>query len=358
MSEHEGPRRPAAAPAWRPEDEGLRSDGWPETGPLVDQFGRQVRKLRVSLTDRCNFRCVYCMPEDAEFLPASELLTFAEIERVVRVCARLGVERVRLTGGEPLLRPGAAELVARLKAVPGLRSVSLTTNGFYLAEHAEALAAAGLDGVNVSLDTLDRDRFRQLARRDFLDRVLQGIAAAVAAGLRPVKVNCVVLRGVNEGSVEDLLAWARDLDWAVTVRFIEFMPLDGESRWEWDLVYTAKEILERARALGEVEALPWDGTDPARRYRFADGGEFGVIASVSRPFCAGCDRIRLTAEGKVRNCLFALVEHDLRPVLRGGGSDADLERELRRAVWQKWAGHRILRPGFVKPERAMYRIGG
>jgi cyclic pyranopterin phosphate synthase len=233
----------------------------------------------------------------------------------------------------------------------------MTTNGFYLARKARALKEAGLDGVNVSLDTLDRDRFRQIARRDFFQQVLEGIAAALEVGLKPLKVNCVVMRGVNDGEVEAMLRWARDRD--LVLRFIEFMPLDGDNIWERSLVLTAEEILGRARALGPVEPVPTDPADPARLYRFADGGGiFGIIASVSQPFCASCDRIRLTADGKIRNCLFALEEVDLRPLLRGGASDQELEQELRRAVWRKWAGHLINQARFVKPERAMYRIGG
>ncbi|EKP95701.1 GTP 3',8-cyclase MoaA [Thermaerobacter subterraneus] len=334
--------------------------GMPTTGPLVDRFGRVVRKLRISLTDRCNFRCVYCMPEgDIPWIPTTEILTFAEIERVVRIVAGMGVEKIRLTGGEPLLRPGVEELVARLVRVPGIRSVSMTTNGFFLREKAGALKAAGLAGVNVSLDSLDRDRFRQLTRRDELDRVLDGIAAAAAAGLEPIKINAVVMRGFNDGEIETFLRWVREQPIQLTLRFIEFMPLDGSNVWTRDLVYTAAEILQQAQRIAPVVPLHNDPADPARLYRFADGrGTFGIIASVSQPFCASCDRIRLTADGKIRNCLFAVEEFDLRELLRGGADDEAVAAAIRRAVWAKWAGHLINQKGFVKPQRAMYAIGG
>ncbi|HEX6988933.1 MAG TPA: GTP 3',8-cyclase MoaA [Bacillota bacterium] len=330
---------------------------WPRQGPLVDRFGRTVRKLRISVTDRCNFRCVYCMPEDVEFMPAGELLTFEEIERVVRILAPLGVHKLRLTGGEPLLRPDVPDLVARLAAVPGITSVGMTTNGFFLARQARALKEAGLSSINISLDTMDRQRFIQIARRDFLDEVLDGIRAADEAGFAPIKINCVAMRGVNDHEIETFLHWARERPYIV--RFIEFMPLDGDNIWERRLVFTAEEILEIARGIGEVISENNDPADPARRYRFADGrGTFGIIASVTQPFCAHCDRIRLTADGKIRNCLFALEEHDLRDLLRGGASDAEIEQAVRRAVWVKWAGHLINMPEFVKPSRTMHAIGG
>ena len=334
--------------------------GMPTSGPLVDRFGRTVRKLRISLTDRCNFRCLYCMPEgDIPWIPTGEILTFDEIERVVRICAAMGVEKIRLTGGEPLLRPGVEEITARLARVPGIRAVSMTTNGLLLPQKAAALKAAGLAGINISLDSLDRDRFRQLTRRDELDRVLAGIAAAAEAGLAPIKINAVVMRGINDGEIETFLRWAREQPVDLTVRFIEFMPLDGSNVWTRDLVYTADEILAQARRIAPVEPLNNDPAEPARLYRFADGrGTFGIIASVSQPFCGACDRIRLTADGKIRNCLFAVEEFDLRELLRGGAGDGEIERAIRRAVWVKWRGHLINQQGFVKPRRAMYAIGG
>ena len=329
----------------------------PVTGPLRDQYDRRVRKLRVSLTDRCNFRCVYCMPEDAEFLPREELLTADEIVRTVRVFADLGVNKIRLTGGEPLMRPDVVEITRRLKAVDGITTVSMTTNGFMLPHRAPALVEAGLDGVNISLDTLSRERFRQVARRDYLDHVLRGIEAAVAGGIRPIKINCVVMRGVNDQEVQDFLQWSRDLP--LTVRFIEFMPLDADNIWERKLVFSMAEILDEARKLGPVEPVAADPSNPARLFRFGDGqGEFGVIASVSEPFCEWCDRVRITAEGKIRNCLFATEEMDLRELLRDGSGDAAVAERIRASVWSKWAGHLINRPGFQKPERTMHRIGG
>lgn len=329
----------------------------PMTGPLTDQYHRLVKKLRVSLTDRCNFRCVYCMPEDATFLPRAELLTASEIVRTVSAFAAMGVDKVRLTGGEPLMRPDVVEILTEIKKVPGIRSVAMTTNGFMLPHYAERLAAAGLDGVNISLDSLDRDRFKQLARRDYLDHVLAGIQAAEAAHLTPLKINCVVMRGVNDGEVPEFLRWARRHPYEL--RFIEFMPLDADNIWERNTVYTLAEILEVAREIGPVEEVTVDKASPARTYRFADGqGTFGVIASVSEPFCAHCDRVRLTAEGKIRNCLFATTETDVRELLRSGADDQELERRIREAVFPKWRGHLINQPGFVKPERTMHKIGG
>ena len=324
---------------------------------LVDRFGRRARKLRISVTDRCNFRCVYCMPEEAEFKDRAELLTYEEIERVTRVAVQLGIEKVRLTGGEPLVRRDVERLVERLVSIPGLRAVSMTTNGYFLPAKAAALKRAGLSGINISLDTLDRDRFVLLTRRDYLREVLAGIGAAVAAGLEPVKVNMVVMRGYNDDEVETFAALARSRP--LVVRFIEFMPLDNGSVWNESLVVPAHEIIARVQAVAPLEPVEHDKSDPARRWRFKDGqGEIGVIASVTEPFCGHCDRLRLTADGKLRNCLFALDEYDVRAVLRGGGSDADIAAVFSEAVANKWAGHLINREGFVKPERTMHAIGG
>src|SRR5579875_137979 len=321
----------------------------PTTGPLVDQYGREVRKLRVSLTDRCNFRCVYCMPEETEFLPREELLTADEIVRAVSAFARLGVDKVRLTGGEPLMRPEVVDITRRIKALSGIRSVSMTTNGFMLPHRAQALKEAGLDGVNISLDTLKRDRFLKLARRDYLDHVLKGIEAAIAADLTPVKINTVVMRGMNDQEVRDFLMWSREHP--VVVRFIEFMPLDADNIWERKLVFTLAEILEAAQSVGPVEEVTEDKASPARTFRFQDGrGAFGVIASVSEPFCAWCDRVRITAEGNFFFNLSATTETDLRDLIRAGADDRALEDRIRESVWPKWAGHLINQPGFVKPE--------
>jgi len=325
--------------------------------PLTDKFGRVVKKLRISLTDRCNFRCVYCMPEDAEFLPKSELLTADEIVRVAGLFAEMGADTIRLTGGEPLMRPDVVEITRRLARLPGVHRISMTTNGFMLPHRAAELKAAGLDGVNVSLDTLDPVRFAVLARRQYLSHVLAGIQAAEAAGLTPVKINTVVMRGVNDGEIVEFLRWARDT--GHVVRFIEFMPLDADNIWQRQTVVTLAEILEMAKRIGPVEEVSEDKASPARLFRFVDGrGTFGVIASVSEPFCKTCDRVRLTAEGRIRNCLFATDETDLRTLLRTGADDEALVARIRASVAEKWAGHLISQPGFVKPERTMHRIGG
>lgn len=328
-----------------------------QSKPLVDQFGRQVRKLRISVTDRCNFRCVYCMAEDVEFLPREETLTFDEILRVVKILAPLGVDKIRLTGGEPLMRRNLSRLIKDIKSMPEVHSVGMTTNAFFLTDQAADLKEAGLDGINISLDSLDRHRFHQIARRDYLDRVMEGIAAAHHAGLSPIKINCVAMRGVNDREIEAFLRWSRKVPYIV--RFIEFMPLDGENIWERDMVYTAEEILAAAEGIGPIEPVNNHPSEPAREYKFTDGkGTFGIIASVTRPFCSTCDRIRLTADGKIRNCLFALEEHDIRHLLRGGADDETIEKAIRAAVWDKWAGHLIDMPGFVKPDRTMHAIGG
>ena len=325
--------------------------------PLVDRFGRVADDLRVSLTDRCNFRCTYCMPaEGLAWLPRSELLTYEEIERLVGVFLDLGVRTVRLTGGEPLLRRGVETLVAMLAArdVPDL---SMTTNGLLLAEKAEALAAAGLRRINVSVDSLLRHRFAEMTRRDALERVLDGLRAAERAGLAPIKLNCVVVRGTNEDEVVDFARFARATGYQV--RFIEFMPLDAEDGWRRDRVVPSEEVLE---AIDRVHPLvPVDhGPEPARVFRFSDGapGGVGVIASVSEPFCGDCNRIRITADGQFRTCLFALEETDLRRLVRAGADDDQIAAAVRDAVTRKWAGHRINEADFVRPARSMSMIGG
>ena len=323
---------------------------------LVDPFGRVHRDLRISVTDRCNFRCGYCMPEEGmDWLPRSELLTFEEIERVAALLVgRFGVDSIRLTGGEPTVRAHLPVLIGKLAAL-GV-DLALTTNGAGLAGCAHDLRAAGLGRINISLDTLRADRFEELTRRDDLHRVVAGIDAAVAAGLHPVKVNTVVMRDVNDDELVDLARFGRER--GVVVRFIEFMPLDAQGAWERDRVVAQREIVER---IHEVFPLaPVDrGHDPAGRFRYLDGGgEIGVIPSVTEPFCGACDRIRLTSEGRLRNCLFAVEETDLRAVLRGGGSDDDLARAVESCVAAKWEGHAIGRVRFVRPERSMSQIGG
>jgi GTP 3',8-cyclase len=324
--------------------------------PLVDGFGRVHRDLRISVTDRCNLRCTYCMPaEGLAWLPREEVLTFEEIERLAGVLVRRhGIRSIRLTGGEPTVRAHLPVLVAKLAALPV--DLGLTTNGATLRGVADELAAAGLRRVNVSLDTLRADRFVALTRRDELDHVLQGIDAAVAAGLRPVKVNAVVIAGVNDDEVVDLARFGRQR--GVTVRFIEYMPLDADGSWRGDQVVPQAEILRRIGAVFPLEPVA-RGSAPAAGYRYLDGGgEVGVIPSVTEPFCAGCDRLRLTAEGQLRSCLFGLEDHDLRGILRAGGTDDDLSDAVEACVAVKWAGHAINQVHFIRPRRSMSQIGG
>jgi len=329
--------------------------------PLVDPFGRTVKDLRISITDRCNFRCTYCMPEEGmQWLPREELLTYEEQARIARVCVeRFGFEAIRITGGEPTVRAHFHRLIEML--APLGVDLALTTNGTRLAETAHDLVAAGLRRINVSLDSLRRETFVELTRRDELDRVLAGIDAALDAGLDPVKVNAVVIRGVNDDEVVDLAAYGRDR--GVGLRFIEFMPLDAAGDWTADQVVPAREILDRIDAVFPLEPIDRGAdpahVEPAEKFRYRDGrGDVGVIASVSEPFCDSCDRVRITAEGQFRTCLFALEEFDLRAIVRGGGSDDDVAAEIERAVGTKWAGHRIGQVTFVRPARSMSQIGG
>ncbi|MGA3352708.1 MAG: GTP 3',8-cyclase MoaA [Acidimicrobiales bacterium] len=331
----------------------------PTSGPLVDCFGRVHTDLRLSVTDRCNFRCVYCMPEEGvAWLPRSEILTFEEIERIATVAHGLGVDSVRLTGGEPLVRAGITDLVARLGKI-GFSDLSMTSNGTGLARMAPELVAAGLKRVNVSCDSLKAERFADIRRRGALATVLEAMDAAEEAGLPPVKVNVVVIAGVNDDEIVDLAAFGRDT--GRVVRFIEFMPLDADETWERVKVVPGEEILARINAIWPIEPASQRALDPAPadRYRFLDGrGEIGVITSVSRAFCGTCNRLRLTADGAIRNCLFANGEHPVRDLLRSGGSDADLELLIRQAVWAKRAGHGINDPAFLRPTRSMSMIGG
>ena len=326
---------------------------------LVDTFGRVHNNLRISVTDRCNIRCTYCMPESVRFLPRAELLTFEEIERFVRVAASLGIDKIRLTGGEPLVRRDLPKLVAKLVAVPGIKDVGLTTNGILLAPMARALWDAGLRRINVSLDTMDPARFRELTRRDGWERVIEGILAAKEVGFDPVKLNAIAIKGVTDDDVVPLARFAREH--GLELRFIEYMPLDAGNLWERDKVLLATEILELlGRGIGPLLATPdQDPRAPAMDYDYLDGrGRVGLIASVSRPFCGRCNRVRLTADGKLRNCLFALDETDLRPLLRGEVDDEILARALLDSVRAKWEGHEINTAGFIKPERLMHSIGG
>ncbi len=326
---------------------------------LRDAHGRRIRNCRISVTDRCNFRCVYCMPEKPEWLPHSEILTFEELERLGRILIAAGIQKFRLTGGEPTARKDLPLLVSKLASLPGLEDISLTTNGLLLKQLAKPLWDAGLRRLNVSLDTFVPERFRRLARRDGLEEVLEGIREAERLGYSPLKINMVVLRGVNDDEVSEFARMARRGPYRV--RYIEFMPLDGDGTWSRDKVFPAAEILERIRAeVGPLEPLHEGAlSDPARLFRFADGvGDIGIIASVTEPFCFACDRIRVTAEGKLRTCLFSHGETDLRALLRGPATDAEIVDVVTKATWRKEAGHGINDPGFLQPKRPMYSIGG
>ena len=327
---------------------------------LIDSFGRVHRNLRISVTDRCNIRCFYCMPNEAvQFKPRSELLTFEEIVRFVRVVAGLGVNRLRLTGGEPLVRAELPKLVAALAQVPGIEDLAMTTNGILLADQAPALKAAGLRRLNISLDTLSEATFRHITRRDGLARVLDGIALAQRLGCERIRLNAVVIRGVTENDIVPLAGFARKHD--IELRFLEFMPLDADRQWQDDRVVSGDEICARLEeAFGPlVPADRPDPSQPAMDFRFADGrGRIGLISPVTQPFCHDCNRLRITAEGQVRNCLFSTVEWDARQLLRSGGSDEQLAVLVQACVSAKKAGHGIDSPEFVRPERAMYQIGG
>jgi cyclic pyranopterin phosphate synthase len=330
---------------------------------LVDPFGRTVRDLRISITDRCNFRCTYCMPEEGmKWLPREDLLTFEEIERLARVFVeRFDVDGLRLTGGEPTVRahlPVLVEKLAGLRMANGAKpDLSITTNGATFRLVAHELRDAGLDRVNISLDSLRPERFHAMTRRDEFHRVLDGIAAAQEAGFSPVKLNVVLQRGVNEDEIVDFAAFGRAHD--VHVRFIEFMPLDASGAWRADDVVGQDEIVAVIDAVYPLEPVAGRGAAPADRWRYADGlGDVGVIPSVTKPFCGDCDRVRLTAEGQFRTCLFETREFDLRALLRGGGTDDDLAAEIERAVGTKWAGHAIGRVTFRRPNRSMSQIGG
>jgi GTP 3',8-cyclase len=328
------------------------------SGPLLDTFGRVHNNLRISVTDRCNLRCVYCMPEEVVFMERNELLTFEEITRFVEIAVTLGIDKIRLTGGEPLMRRDLPRLVAMLAKIPGIKDIGLTTNGILLAPLAQPLFDAGLRRINISLDTLDPDRFRQLARRDGLTQVLDGIHAAKKAGFDPVKINAVSIRGITEHEVVALARFAREH--GLELRFIEYMPI-GADRWERDKVYFAHEILDQIEQnIGPLApAADYDPKAPAMDFDYLDGaGRVGIIASVSRPFCTSCNRVRLTADGKLRNCLFALTETDLKPLLRGRAGRDEIVALVRANVWDKWEGHEINTARFVKPERTMHTIGG
>jgi cyclic pyranopterin phosphate synthase len=336
--------------------------GVPSSGALVDTFGRPHSDLRISVTDRCNIRCFYCMPETgAEFAPASQLLRFPEILRFLSAAVPLGIDKVRLTGGEPLLRPHLADLVAPLTAMKGIRDIALTTNAVLLAEHAKPLHDAGLRRLNIHLDTLDRERFRTITRRDDLHRVLRGIHAAVDAGYSVIKINAVAIKGLTEPDLIPMVRFGRER--GIEVRFIEFMPLDAQSIWSLDRVLTADTMIGTLeREFGPLAAVPdADPRAPATEYRFEDGYRVGFIASVSRPFCLNCNRLRLTSDGKLRYCLFANEETDVRHLLQMPGDNLTqnaITQAIRETVWKKWIGHQIHQTSFVAPQRPMYSIGG
>lgn len=330
------------------------------TEPLIDTLGRVHTNLRLSVTDRCNIRCFYCMPdENVRFLPRRDILSFEEIERFARVAAGLGVNKLRLTGGEPLVRAELHKLVERLASIDGIEDIALTTNGILLAEQARALKDAGLSRINISLDALSEETFRHIARREGLDRVLAGIHAAKRVGFTRIRLNAVAIKGVTEPEVVPLANFAREQ--GMEMRFIEFMPLDAENHWQHDQVLSGEEIRRQIEAaIGPLEpAERPDPSQPATDFRFTDGGgTIGFINPVTQPFCEDCNRLRLTAEGKIRNCLFSTEEWDARAIIRSGGTDDDLIALLRDCIHAKKPGHGIDSSDFVRPSRAMYQIGG
>jgi cyclic pyranopterin phosphate synthase len=339
------------------------TDTNPTGSSLVDSYGRGHRDLRVSLTDRCSLRCTYCMPADfAQWIPSAELLTTDELMTVLSIAIDEGIDEVRLTGGEPLLRPDAVDVVRRINALPKPPRISITTNGLRLAAQAGALRDAGLERVNVSLDTLDRERFKTMTHRDRLDDVFAGLAAARAAGLSPIKINAVLMPGVNDDEAVSMLQRALDEGWRM--RFIEQMPLDAAGIWRRDSMVTAEQILDKLSATFDLSPVPVRGSAPAEEW-FVNGGPdtVGIIASVTRPFCGNCDRMRLTADGQLRNCLFARDEQDLRAVLRDDSlTESEIEAQVRRrlheSVAAKLPGHGINDPSFIQPPRPMSAIGG
>jgi cyclic pyranopterin phosphate synthase len=328
--------------------------------PLRDTFGRLHDNLRISVTDKCNIRCFYCMPEEGvKFMPKAEILSFEEIERFVRIAARLGVRKVRLTGGEPLVRKDLTLLISKLAAIEGIDDIALTTNGVLLAEQARHLHEAGLRRLNIHLDTLDRDRFREITRRDELDRVLAGIDAAQQAGFEKLKINVVAVKNLIEPDIVPMARFGRER--GIEIRYIEFMPLDAQGLWRREGVLTQEQVLGTLeREIGPLEEIPdRDPRAPATEYRFGDGiGRVGFVSSVSRPFCLNCNRIRLTSDGKLRYCLFAIDETDIKSMLRDGSSDEGIMNALRGTVRAKWLGHEINTARFIPPPRPMYAIGG
>ncbi len=326
---------------------------------LIDTFNRIVTNLRISVTDRCNFRCAYCMPEEGmEWLKKDKLVTYEEITRLAHIFASLGVRKIRLTGGEPLMRKELWRLIRMLRSVDGIDDIALTTNGYFLKEQGRELVDAGLNRINISLDSLDPRVFAEMARRDYFKQTWEGIEEVERLGIKPIKLNVVLIRGVNDGEILKFAELARTRSFVI--RFIEFMPIGKDDGWAIDKVVPTREVLEIINSYCWLVPVPHsNGKAPADRYVFEDGkGEIGFISSVSQPFCSDCDRVRLTSDGKFRTCLFSLVETDLRAMLRGGSSDQEIADALVAAVWKKEEGHLINRPGFVRPERTMSQIGG
>ena len=329
---------------------------------LRDSYNRPIRDLRVSLTDRCNFRCFYCLPHgEPPIAPKEQMLSYEEIERVCEIFVSLGIEKLRLTGGEPMLRRDIETIIRKLSRLKssGLKDLALTTNGYYLPDRAQSLKDAGLARVTISLDSLKRDVFKRMTGVDVLDKVLAGIAASKTAGLEPIKINAVIVRGHNEDEVADFAAFAREYD--VKMRFIEFMPLDSGHEWSRDDVVSGKEIRDRISERFPLVRLEEPrGSETSLRYRFADGapGEIGIIAPVTEPFCGACSRIRLTADGQIRTCLFSTVEHSLRDVVRSGASREEIIEYIHSVMLKKEPRHFINDPGFVTPSRTMSFIGG
>ncbi len=327
---------------------------------LVDTFGRLHDNLRISVTDRCNIRCFYCMPEEGvKFQPRDQILSFEEIERFVRIAVTMGVRKLRITGGEPLVRKDLSKLIRKLSAIEGIEDMALTTNGVLLADQAAELYDAGLRRINVHLDTLDRERFKHITRRDDLPKVLEGIDTAQRLGYGPIKINAVAVKNLVEPDIVAMARFGRERN--IEIRYIEFMPLDSQGIWDRGRVLLADDMIAMLeREIGPLEEIPdRDPRAPATEYRFADGiGRIGFIASVSRPFCLNCNRIRLTSDGKLRYCLFAIEETDVRDLLRDGGSDDAVREALTRTVHDKWLGHEINSAQFVAPPRPMYSIGG
>ena len=327
---------------------------------LKDSFGRLINNLRISVTDRCNFRCRYCMPEEGMiWMNRDELLTYEEIERIAKIFVQLGINKIRLTGGEPLLRKDLHLLIKMLSAIPKLEDLALTTNGYFLADQAESIFKAGLHRINVSLDSLDQKKFSLITRKNYYNKVWKGLETVEAFGDIPIKINVVLIRGINDDEILDFANLARMRSFII--RFIEFMPIGADDGWSMEKVVPTKEVLGKIEKGLRVKLIPFEsrGKQPADRFKFEDGnGEIGFITSVSEPFCNSCNRVRVTSDGKLRTCLFSLEETDLKRLVRRGAKDEEIKQSIINSVWNKEPGHLINRPGFVRPNRTMSQIGG